>query len=294
MWAVAQRGTSAPVDTAVGRRARKGRDRAARRAAGSRGIEVAARAGLAARAALYLLISALAARVATGDHGERADKDGALEAVARQPLGRVLVALLAVGFGGYALWRLVKGVLDPGPGKPRAWPKRLADVGRAALYAGVFVTTVPFVFGSRSAGSASEEADLTARFLRLPLGRAIVAGVGLGLLAAGAHNGLRGARGTWRKKLESSPLRGRLRSVVTPVAVVGLTARMVMFGLLGVFLIRAALQFDAGEAVGIDGALKRVAAAPAGVWLLGLLAVGLAAYGLYLLVEARYREVPER
>ena len=61
--------------------------------------------------------------------------------------------------------------------------------------------------------------------------------------------------------------------------------------LIGVFVIRAAPQYDPKEAIGLDGALQKLAGAAYGPYLLGLTAAGLIAYGLYCLADAHFRDV---
>jgi hypothetical protein len=124
-----------------------------------------------------------------------------------------------------------------------------------------------------------------------PLGRWIVAAVGVGILGAGAFNLWRGVTGSFRKKLKLREMSELEEKTFRLVGGVGHVARGVVFGLIGFFLVRAAWQYDPKEAVGLDGALAEVLRQDYGDTLLGLVAGGLIAYGLYCFVEARYREV---
>ena len=128
-------------------------------------FERLARWGLAVRGLMYLLIALLAVRVATGDAGERADKQGALEAVVRQPLGKVLIAALAVGFAGYATWRLLAAVRGPTgeDDRRKATFKRIGYAARGLFYLFLFGTTVRLIVAN-TGDSASEQApDWTRR-----------------------------------------------------------------------------------------------------------------------------------
>ena len=282
---VLQREKHEPDDTHVG-------DVLGDRAAHNPWIEGLARAGLVARWMLYAVVGVLALQVASGRTSEHADKRGALAAVARQPLGKVLLVAVAVGFAGYALWRLLSAFLDTeGDGSDaKGWAKRAGDLGRGLLYAGFFVTTVRIITGS-SGDDQSREADLTAKVLRAPWGRAAVVLVGLGIIGAGLYNGYRALSRKYRKNLRIAQMSATTRRWVTGIATVGMAARMVVFLLIGAFLIRAAANYDPNEAVGVDGALKRLADRPYGPWLLAVVAVGLFTFGLYSFVEARYRRV---
>lgn len=284
------------TDTALGRR----RDRAAAddlagRAGDNRWFEGLARAGLVARGVLYTVVGVLALQVAGGEKSEHPDKQGALTALARQPLGKALLIAVAVGFAGYALWRFLAAFLDAeGDGTGAGgWARRGADLARGLLYTTFFLAAVRLVAGS-SGDDQVEEADLTAKVLRAPWGRAVVTLVGLAIVGGGLYNGYRALSGKYREKLRTGRMSAATRRWVTGIATVGLAARMTVFLLIGAFLVRASVRYDPNEAVGVDGALKRLADRPHGPWLLGVVAVGLFMFGVYSFVEARYRRLLER
>lgn len=280
-------GTHAAVAHSV---AAGGRD-LAEQAAQSPWVERMARAGLAARGVLYSLVGVVALQVAAGRQDQRADKDGALATLARQPLGRLGLAAVAVGFAAYGVWRLLDAVLGTaGEDGASGWAKRARDLGRAVLYGSFCLTAVRILAGSRG-DDGSKEADVTAAVLRAPLGRVAVGAVGLAVIATGLYNGWRAFSGKYERKLRTAEMGPRLRPAVTAVAAAGLSARMVVFVLVGSFIVKAAVRYDPNEAVGVDGALKRLAARSYGPWLLGVVAAGLLLYGLYLFVEARYRRI---
>ena len=254
-----------------------------------------ARFGMAARGFVYLVVALLALRIATGDFNQRADKQGALQVVVRQPMGKLLVACLAVGFGGYMLWRFVEAAIGPRDEKdPRkAVLKRLGYVARALIYGGLFASAVKLLLGAnKGAEGDSAATDWTARVLGWPGGRLLVAAVGIGVIGGGLYIGWRGLRQKFAKRLKGYEMSPRERRWVLRLGTVGNIARMVVFAIIGVLLVVAAAQADAHEAVGIDGALRRLAARPFGPTLLSVMALGLAAYGLYSFAEARYRRLP--
>lgn len=257
-------------------------------------VEGLARAGLVARGVLYVMIGALALQVAFGRKDQEADKQGALTTLARQPLGKILLVVVAVGFAGYALWRFLDAILDTdGEGTDLSgMAKRAADFARGLLYTSFFVAAVRLITGT-SGDDQNNEADLTAKVMAAPLGRVAVALVGLAIVGGGVYTGYRAVSKKYRKKLQLGDMSPTIRKAVTAVASAGLAARMVVFVLIGTFLLRAAIRYDPNQAVGVDGALKRLADRPHGPWLLALVAVGLFTYGLYSFVEARYRRVME-
>ncbi|HVF14652.1 MAG TPA: DUF1206 domain-containing protein, partial [Acidimicrobiales bacterium] len=218
-----------------------------------------ARFGMVARGTLYIVVALLALRVATGDFDERADKQGALQAVVRQPFGKVLVAIMAVGFAGYALWRYIEAVLGPRDGKdgPKAAVKRLGYAARGLLYTGLFASTARLLMGADEGESKESAAtDWTARVLSWPAGRLLVAAVGIGLVAAGLYIGWRGLNQKFAKKLKSYEMDIVERRWILRLGTVGNVARMIVFALIGVLLVVAAAQANPNEAQGLDGALR--------------------------------------
>ncbi len=268
---------------------------AAERASHSDWLEGLARAGLATRGVLYLVVAALAVQVARGHGDERADKQGALQAVARQPLGRLLVLIVAVGLGGYALWRFVEAIVGPrdeDPGSSKAKLKRLGYAARGLLYTAFFVSAVQlFIWSSRTSGSDEAQADWTARVLDWPAGPWLVGLTGLVVIGGGIYVGWRGLAQKFRKRLKATEMGTAERRWIIGFGTVGMMARMIVFSMIGLFLINAALQHDPNQAVGIDGTLKRLAERSFGPELLLAVALGLAAYGVYSFAEARYRTV---
>jgi hypothetical protein len=245
-------------------------------------VEWIGRAGLATRGVLYGLVGLLAVRVALGDWGERADKEGALYVVARQSLGRVLLIAVLLGMLAYAGWRLVL-----------AWrgdetTSRLADAGRAMIYLLGAYSAIGVLKGT---ASGNKEQDWTAKAFELPAGAWLVGAVGLAIVAAGLWNGYRAVSGHWRKKIETGEMEGLTDRWATTVAVGGLLGRMAVFTLAGGFLVRAGVRHDPAKGVGLDAALKEVASKQYGPWVLLLFAVGLLSFALFSFVEARYRRI---
>jgi hypothetical protein len=263
-----------------------------RKAKQSDALEWAGRAGLATRGLLYLTVGMLAAQIAFGDLGQRADREGALQAVARQPLGRFLLALVAVGMAGYAIWQLVLAVADPGDKGDDAsgLAKRAGCVGRAAIYLGGVASALPLALGN-GGGGGSKEQDWTAKAFELPLGRWLVGAVGVAIIGAGLWNGWKGVSGRWRKKLETSDMSKGEERWAEPIAIGGLIGRMAVFSLVGGFLLRAAVRYDPNQGVGLDAALKQVRGKSYGPWALLAFAVALTLFGVFSLLQARWRNV---
>ncbi len=267
-----------------------------RRAGQSRWVERLGRAGLVAKGVLYAVVGVLAIDVAVGAREKNADKDGALRAIAAQPYGKVLLAVLALGLVGYAAWRLAQGFLDrDGEGeRAKGLAKRGGAVARGLWYAALAVLTVSKIVGADSGGGSgggASEDRTTAGVLGLPFGRYLVFAAALGFFAAAAFNGYRAATCNFRKKLETHRMSEAEETAVTGVGILGHLARLVVWSLIGAFLAKAAWQYDPDEAAGLDAALHEVARQPYGGFLLGAVAVGLVAYAVYCFAQARYRDV---
>lgn len=264
---------------------------AASAAARSPWLHRLARLGLAARGVTYLVIGVLAVQVALGENRET-DQNGALLTVARQPFGTVLLWLLALGFAGYAAWRFTEVALGETGGDPGA-KGRLKSLVRGLAYASLCFTTVSLLTGTGNAsgGSARQNVTLTARAMQHSGGRVLVGVIGAVLIGVGAMLVVEGVRRKFEKHLRMAQMSATTRTVVEKLGMFGTAARGLVFALAGFFLIAAAISFEPRKARGLDGALKSLARSDAGPWLLGVVALGLVAFGIYGLAEARYRRV---
>jgi hypothetical protein len=264
---------------------------ALREAAHSAWVEGFGRAGLIAKGVSFLLVAMLALQVAVGAGGEPADRQGALDAVADEPLGWLPLLLLAGGFAGYGLWRFAQALFDRDREGTTftGLAKRAGDFAKGVLYVGLAALSVSLIAGGDAGGS--EEDTATSRVLDLPLGRWIAGAVSLVIVGAGAWNGYRAVTGKFRDDLKTRRMSKAEDRWYTAVGVFGHLARAVVFALVGIFLLRAAYQYDADEAIGLDGALAKLGSEAFGPLLLATVAFGLLAYGLFCFVQARYREV---
>lgn len=267
---------------------------AAQEAASSPWTERLARAGLVAKGLTFGLVAVLALDVAISGSGKLEDRPGALHEVAERSYGRVLLAALAVGLAGYAIWRLVLAVLGRKleTGERESAPKRVADVARVGLYGWLAFLCAELVFDAdEGSGQGNDETELTARILDWPLGRWLVAAAGLAVIGAGAFNFYRAVSQKFRKDLKEQQMKGEERRWYTVIGVIGHAARGVVFSLVGFFIVKAAWEYDPQEAIGLDGALAKLAHAEYGSLLLGAVAAGMLAYALFCFVQARYRRV---
>jgi hypothetical protein len=265
----------------------------ARRAAQSRWTERFGRLGFVAKGVLYAIIGVLAIKVAIGQGGSPEDHEGALVTLADEPFGMVLLVVLALGLSGYALWRLVEVVFGrQDKAGVEDYSERAASVGRAIVYGALAAVAWAIVAGGGGGASSSgSEKEQTAMVLGWPGGVALVTIVGLIVIGIAAYQGYRAATQGFLDDLDVARMSENERRTATSLGTAGHAARGVVFALIGVFLVKAALEYNPREAIGLDGALKELAGQPYGSVLLGLVATGLLLYGLYCLVEARYRKL---
>jgi hypothetical protein len=255
-------------------------------------VEKLARFGLVAQGISFGLVAVLAIELALGKGGEATDREGALQAIAGSGIGRVLVFVLAFGFGAYALWRLAQVFLGhevEERGGETKWGKRVSSLGKAAIYGVLCWAAFSIALGKH--GSGNKEQEATKGILGWQGGRWIVAAIALAIAGAALWNLYRAVSGKYKDSLKTGQMSARELEWTTRIASVGLLSRAVVFGLISWFFFKAAAEYDAKKANGLDGALRKVAAAPYGTVLLSIVAAGLFAYGLFCLIQARYREV---
>ena len=251
-----------------------------------RGTHAAALWGLAARGVLYLVLALIAFEIAVDRTGRQADARGALHELASHSFGRGVLWLLVIGFAGFAVWHLLRAFAPNRSERGSGW-ERLADVGRAVVYGVLCAVAVGFVtssFGSRS--SDQTDKTWTARVLGWPSGPVIVGAVGIAVIAAGLFLLWRAVSGDRQDEpavLEAAPSEP---PVVHTLGIAGNIARGAVVTVVGVFLFVAALQHDPNETTGLDGALRRLIAHVYGPFLVILVAVGFAAFGVYSLAGA--------
>lgn len=240
---------------------------------------------------MYGVIGVLALEVAIGIGGKTASQRGAMVAIAGQPLGKVLLIVVAVGLAGYAVWRLVSAALGRRERDEHKLGHRVAALFSGLAYAALCVTAIRVLVGAPTTGGTNSPKHAAAGVLGWPAGPAIVAVVGAILIVVGGVQAYRGVARRFLDESDTSQMDPAVKHGFTVLGVIGHLARMVVFALIGYGLIKAAIDYSPRSAIGLDGALASLAHASDGPLLLGVVAAGFVCFALFSLVEARYRRI---
>ena len=252
-----------------------------------------AQVGLTARGAIYLTIGVLAVLAALGQGGATTGPHGALRELFSQPFGSAILASLALGLLAYATWRMIDAVRDlSGKGNgAKGIAIRTGKAGSALLHLAWAVGAISLLIGSGGGGSDDAAAQgWTARLLDQPSGRWLLAAVAIGLGVFALDHFRRAWKASFLKHVDRERMSHRAQEWLLAIGRCGLSARGLTLGIAAGFLLLAAWQHDPSQARGLSGSLDAVWEQPFGPALLGLVATGVAAFGVYNVMLARWYE----
>lgn len=257
-------------------------------------VERMARLGYGAKGIVYIVIGFLAVEAAFSHGGKTTNSQGALTTIFQQPFGQVLLAIVGIGLAAYALWRFVEAGLDSERKghDAKGITVRAGYVCSGFAYALLSLTAFQLITGSaRSANSATGTQDWTARLLSMPFGQVLVGLVGLVIIGLGIGQFVKAYKANFDKKLKLNEMPEAFRSWAVFSGRWGYMSRGVVFTIVGGFFVEAAMHANPQQAKGIGSALDLLAEQPYGPLMLGIVAVGLISYGIFMLVQARYRRI---
>jgi hypothetical protein len=263
----------------------------ASRAANSKPLEYLARGGFVAYGVIHLLFAWLALQIAIGSSSGEADQSGALATIAAQPGGKFLMVLIIIGMVALAVWQAFEAVIGvSGPRDRAAMAERVVSAVRAALYL-YFAFLAYKVFSGANASQGDSQQSKTSSMMDSTGGRWLVGLIGLVVLGVGVGLIVYGLTKKFEKHLNTGLMNPSVHRTVRRLGMAGYPAKGVAYGIAGGLIVAAAVTYDAEKARGLDAALKALAKHSFGPWLLGLVALGIAAYGVYCFFQAKYRKV---
>jgi succinate dehydrogenase/fumarate reductase cytochrome b subunit len=189
------------------------------------------------------------------------------------------------------MWRLFRAILGHGPEGADRGIERLGALGSGIVYATFCAIAVTLLAGSNSGGSSGNAKKTTHDVFAWPAGHWIVGIAGLVMIGVGVYQLIRGVRHKFLDDSKTEQMSPVVKKWITWFGTIGHVARAIVFGLVGTFLLKAAIDYKANEAIGLNGALAKLYDRPYGPEFLGVVAAGLVVFGIFSLTEARYRRI---
>jgi hypothetical protein len=248
------------------------------------------RLGYAVKGVVYIVMGLLALFASFGRGGKTTDTKGALVTIGEAPFGRLALLVIVVGLFGYTAWRLVSAATDAERkgDSPTGLGIRLGAAIRGLMYGALAGWTLFYLKTRRDSGG-DRPSSLTDRVLDLPAGRWIVVAAGLGFVGYAVYQVYRALSGKFLDHLSLGAESKETRNSVTAVGKFGITARAVVFGMIGILFVKAGWTYDPAKAGGIQKSLRALSQQPMGEALLKVVALGLMAFGIFQIATARFR-----
>ena len=253
-------------------------------------METLARVGYGVRGLLYIMMGLLALQVTLGKGGAPTDMNGAIAAFGKQPGGMVFLWVILIGLISYSLWGVVRAVFDP-LHKGSDMKGLLARGGflfSAASYALLIPGTYGLVSGSGSGSSSGASQQSLSKIMASPVGHWAIGLIGLAVIAGGVQQIIQGFNNSFDKQFQTYAMNAEEVKIATQLGRFGTATRGFIFALIGVLMCLAVYQSSSNQIIGIDTVLKTILSQPFGIWLLGLVAVGLIAFGIYSMLSAAW------
>jgi hypothetical protein len=254
-------------------------------------VEKLARFGYVAKALLYATVGILAAQAALGRGGRTTDMGGALREVLRAPMGDALVLAIAIGLAGYAVWRVVDAITDAEGkgGDAKGIARRLGSAVRGLAHGALAIAAFHAATGSGNGDDGGSSDKLVDKATQIGGGDWVLWLIAAGVLAYAAYQLYRAYAAKLGSQLDLGAASAAMGRWVIGISRTGIAARGVVFALIGVLLVRAALHGNPREAGGVRDSLEMLG--DIGRWPLAAVALGLVAYAVYELLNARYRRI---
>ena len=247
------------------------------------------RFGLLAFGLVHLVLGWLAVQLAFGDREGSTSTSGAVQELAEQPMGIVLVWLVAIGMVLYSLIQLVEAAIGrrDDDGTKRTL-KRAISAGKAVVYGVIAFSALKVALGKGSGGGEQSTDSMTGKIMDLPGGQVLVGLIGLGILVTGGALVVKGVTDRFLDDIQGSGQRGADGTAYTWAGRIGYTAKGIAIGMIGLLFGYAAITHDPDKSGGLDQALSQVLDQPYGPVLIAALGLGLASFGAFCFAWARH------
>ncbi|MGY0004943.1 DUF1206 domain-containing protein [Micromonospora sp. I033] len=263
----------------------------AAQAANSRWLELLTRAGFIGYGIVHLLFAWLALQIAFGKSGEEGNQNGALRTLGAQPMGKFLLVAIAVGLFAMAIWQAFEAVIGHRflRGKEKLF-ERIASVVRVIVFVWLGWTAIK-VFQDASSNAANQQQQFSEKLMASDGGRWLVGLAGLVLAAVGIGMVIYGLKKKFERNLKTGEMSPKTHTLARRLGMAGYAARGAVFAVTGLLIVVAAVKYDPEKARGLDAALRTLRDQSYGPVLLALMALGIAAFGVYCFLQSRYRRV---
>lgn len=253
-------------------------------------LKILTRTGFIGYGVVHLLFAWLAAQIAFGRSADDGDQSGAMRALAAQPLGRFLVITIGIGLLAMAIWQALAAAYGhrEDRGRERTM-ERVASASRTVVYL-YFAWTAYKVFSNANSNSADKQQALTEQLMSSSGGRWLVGLAGLVLAGIGVGLVVYGLIKRFEKHLRTGMMSPRTRQLTRRLGMAGYAAKGAAYGISGLLIVIAAVRYDPDKARGLDAALHTLREQAYGTILLTIVALGIAAFGIFCFVQAKYRK----
>jgi Domain of Unknown Function (DUF1206) len=263
----------------------------ASRAADSKPLEYLARGGFICYGVIHLLLAWLTLQVAFAHSGKEGDQTGALQSLAGNSFGKVLLVVIVIGMVSLAIWQAFQAAIgESGLQDKEAIAERVLSGVRAIIYLWLAWTALKAVTGANSSSAANSQ-NKSSSVMSSTGGRWLIGLIGLVVIGVGIALIYNGLSKRFERRLNTQQMKPSVRKSTRRLGQSGYTAKGVAYGIAGVLVVMAAVTYDPNKARGLDAALKTLAGHSYGIWLLALIAIGFAAFGVFCFSQAKYRKV---
>ena len=254
-------------------------------------VENFSRFGIISKGIVYCILGLLAFMAAIGSGQNKPSKEGAFHLILAQPFGKILLAIVAIGLLGYVVWRFIQAIKDTEhKGQDvKGMTKRIGFALSGLVYAAIACAAGNLALGNGN-NSEGGKKQLVQQLLNISYGEIILAIIGLIIIGQAVNQIYKAYTGKFKDKIHQENMKSAERTVFEKVGIVGYLSRGVVLGIIGYFVLRAAIESNSSNVKDTDGAFSFINSS-FGPIVFGIVALGLIAYGIFMFFMSKYREI---